>query len=129
MEIREVVPQDFAEASALHKSMGFDYQFDPADQGFAIRNGLFNGTGQLVTAVFGRLTVEAYLLVDRRWRTPSDRWEAMQRLAAVSTASAHLLGAVETHAFVPPELERQFKKRLFQMGWSKALWPAYFKEL
>lgn len=108
--------------------MGIPYDLK-LDRSFVIRNALVNGTGDPIAIVLGRLTAEAYLLIERDWRTPQDRWDAVQRLSSVSVAQAKALGAGEAHCFVPPYLEISFGRRLYRTGWSKALWPCFWKEL
>jgi hypothetical protein len=112
----------------MHQASGLDYELDLGARGFAIRNGLFNGTGEPVAVVLGRVTVEAYLLMDRSWRTPADRWDAIRRMELQGVAQARALGAGEIHCFVPPQLEKTFGRRLYRDGWKKALWPCFWRE-
>src|SRR5580765_6293540 len=125
MEIRKLNAADIPRVLELHKAMHADYALD-LDDSFAIRNGLFNGTGEPAVVVLGRLTAECFLLMDRSWRSPADRWNALQRLSLYSVNQAKALGIGEVHCFVPPEMERSFGRRLYRQGWSKALWPCFW---
>jgi hypothetical protein len=120
MMIAAITEDKYSEAMALHEKMGADYPLDLERSDFIIKNGMFDG-GKLVTVVLGRITTEAYLLLDREWRQPEDRYDALERLIGVSAAEARLYGVVDTHVWVPPT-KRCFTRRLKRMGFIAVPW-------
>ncbi len=120
MMIRPITENDYAAAIVLHKQMGSDYLLQLERPDFVIKNGLFDDD-RLVTAVLGRITTEAYLLLDRQWKRPEDRFEALNRVIAVSAQEAKLYGVQDTHVWVPPT-KRCFTRRLKRMGFVVAPW-------
>jgi hypothetical protein len=120
MEIRCVL--DSKPLQEIHQKMGLGYILDPDSPDFIIRNGMFSN-GVLVAAILGRATTESYLLLDRSWATPSERWDAVQRLATTSAREAkEVYGILDTHIWLPPKAGC-FMRRLRRMGFVQAPWP------
>ena len=86
--------------------------------------------GKIVMAAFAHLTAELYLLADGTHGTPQQRWERFKELHQVGLEMAYYPGGFDDlHAFLPPQLEKSFGRRLKRLGWQKALWPCYAIEL
>ncbi len=120
MVIRHV--QETALIKEIHANMGLGYTLDPDSPDFIIRNGMFSN-GRLIAAILGRATTESYLLLDRSWSTPADRWDVVQRLATASAIEAkEVYGILDTHIWLPPKAGC-FARRLRRMGFVQAPWP------
>ena len=128
MEIRELCAADEKAVVALHAAMGLDYKL-PVVNSLAVKNGIFNGTGKPVAVVLGRATTEAYLLLDKSWGTPAERWDAVLRVIAVSQAQARIMGFEDVHVWLPPSIEKTFSRRLKKIGFMKAPWVCYSAKL
>jgi hypothetical protein len=118
--IRECVENDFPQLVDLHAKMELGYQFNPARKDFLVRSAAFDEK-RLVACVLGRLTTEAYLLLDREWADPKERLETIGRLALVSAETAKLYGVQDTHIWLPPRV-KNFCRRLKRMGFVEAPW-------
>jgi hypothetical protein len=122
IEIRPILESDYEQARALHESMSLGYKLDSSQSDFIVKNGLFED-GKLISVMLGRLTAEAFLLLDRGWRLPQDRWDAVRRLAAVSAAEAKLCGVNDVHIWLPPKAGC-FEGRLRRMGFVDCPWKS-----
>lgn len=120
MTVRELVQGDYVQAMRLHEAMGADYALDLERPDFIVKNGVFDDE-RLVTVVLGRVTTEAYMLLDRTWRTPQDRMNYLLRLVDVSGKEAKLYGIMDCHVWIPPS-KSCFGRRLKRMGFVPANW-------
>ncbi len=127
MEIRPILERDYEAARDLHARMSLGYDLDPSQSDFFVKNGLFDD-GKLVSVVLGRLSSEAYLLLDRSWRLPQDRWDAVKRLSMVSAAEAKLYGVNDVNIWLPPKAGC-FQRRLRRMGFVPAPWECFTAKL
>jgi hypothetical protein len=128
MDLRELLLADVPALERLHASMNLDYKLPDARTAFFVKTGMFDGD-RLVTAVLGRLTSEAYLLIDGKWATPAERWENVQRLIVASAQQAKLMGIDDVHVWIPPTIEKRFAKRLEDFAFVKAPWNCYTAKL
>jgi hypothetical protein len=85
--------------------------------------------GKTALAAFLKLTAEPYLLVDKTVETPEWRWDALRALNETISTAAWLRGLEQLSAWIPPEIEPSFKKRLQQMGYKKSPWSCYTNNL
>lgn len=115
MLIRPYTSADLAEIHVLHEKMGFDYRFPDllgctqvVEDEFAVR-----------MAVGLKMQAEVYMWIDQDWRDPQQRWLALQLLQEAVREEAQKLGIDDVVAYIPPELEKSFAKRLKLLGWSK----------
>lgn len=107
----------------LHEKMNLGYTLDPAQGDFIVKNGLFDD-GKLVSVVLGRLTTEAFLLLDRSWKSPQDRWDAVKNLATVSASEGKLMyGITDANIWLPPKAGC-FVRRLKKMGFVECPWKS-----
>lgn len=117
MNVRQYEASDLSKIQALHRASGFRYDLpDLLGQEFFSRRVLADGD-RLTMAGFLRLTAEAFLVCDPGWRTPAWRMEALRQLHTVCHRDAAEKGIAEVNAFLPPQVERQFGRRLKRMGW------------
>ena len=130
MKIRAYKPEDLEACKELHAKQGFDYKFpDLANPLFFIK-AVGEEDGKVVQAAFAHLTAEIYFLLDPKWKTPQERLLAFLAMQDVGKALAYKPGGLEDlHAFVPPQIEKHFGKRLAAHGWQKVSWPCFVTEV
>jgi hypothetical protein len=130
MLIREYTDADLAALERMHAAQGFGYPFpDVADPIFLSKLVVEDDAGQPVMASLVRMTAEVYLLMDRSAAPPKASWERLLALHAAAERAARARGLADAHAFLPPQIERTFARRLVRLGWVKDPWPAYCKKL
>lgn len=103
-----------------------------AFSGTNFQNGaaLTEGSAKLLGAAFLRLTAEAYLLLDPKAGTPSDRWRTLLTLHAAAERDAWRRGLEDVHAWLPPPIAKKFGKRVAQLGWLRDdTWTPYCRRL
>lgn len=117
--------RELAALRGIYEREGFDYIWPNAnDEIFVRRIVARNGNG-LEAAALLRLTGEMYLLMDRTKGNPEDRWKLFVDGHEALKAEMRKLGLEDVHAFIPPNLERAFSKRLEMLGWIRDPWPCY----
>lgn len=87
--------------------------------------------GVISSAVFLRKTAETYLVLNPaiplRKRDRLGEFLLMHHELVKPAARA---GFTDIHCWLPPELEeKKFGRLLMHMGWTKALWPSYSREV
>ena len=145
MLVREYRESDLAALQAIHAAQGFDYPLPD------LRNPLFvtklvladggsthheenrhreAGATRVVGAALLRLTAEAYLLLDPNVGTPRERWQSLLTLHAAAERDAWRRGLEDVHAWVPPQIGKNFGKRIARLGWIRDdTWTPYCKKL
>lgn len=128
MTIREYTEKDYDNIKRLHALSGLDYKFPASlsSAGFFAARVVEDDKG-IGMACFFRRSAEAYLVVNREWKTPAWRLEAVRKLHYECNAALKEEGIVDVVAFLPPELAGSFGNRLDRLGWSKCReeWKAY----
>jgi hypothetical protein len=127
--VRQYRDEDLESIKALHEKSGLKYSLPPMDTFFSRRVvDSEHGVGMVSLL---KLTAEAYLICDPEWRNPAWRMNALQGLHAVCNEDARQKGVVEAVAFIPPSIEKTFRKRLERFGWNrnKPSWHSYWKEV
>jgi len=81
--------------------------------------------GKTVMAAFLRGASEIYLLVDHRHSTPEARWQLLQELKDHLCREAWSLGLDQMTAWIPPEIDKSFSKRLEELGFQRSTWQSY----
>jgi hypothetical protein len=97
---------------------------NPDDPLVVIRECLIDDEDIVRMAAFGRLQANAYLLVDRTWKTPEERLEAIQVLEYAMVEKAKILGLDQATA----QVDLRFGKRLEAMGWRKGMKTTFSKD-
>jgi hypothetical protein len=119
MLVRQYTEADFAQIKELHSASGFDYKL-PSFSSKEFFSRRVAGDGKTVgVAAFLRLTAEAYLICNPRWRNPAWRFEALRQLSYECNADARSAGVQEVNAFLPPKMVAGFGRRLDKLGWEK----------
>ncbi len=135
VRIREYTAADLDALQRLHARQGLGYAFPELShplfltklvvdhhsttQGDAARS------AGIVMAALLHLTAEAYLLVDPDAGTPLERWQWLLALHEAVRADARRRGLDDVQAFVPPQVERAFGRRLRRLGWRRDPWAPY----
>jgi hypothetical protein len=125
--VREYTDNDLDRVVELHTRSGLKYPL-PNMGDFFSRRVIEDKEGIGMVSLL-KLTAEAYLICDPKWRTPAWRMEALKQIQEIANGDAVRKGVVEAVAFIPPSIEKTFKKRLKQTGWSKnkPSWHSYWK--
>ncbi len=130
MKLRAYQPGDLEACKALHAQQGFAYPFPNLDSPLFMIKLVGEADGRVVQAAFAHLTAEIYFLQDPKWRTPQERLLAFLCMQEVGKSLAYKPGGLEDlHAFVPPQIEKPFGKRLSAHGWQKVSWPCFVTEV
>jgi len=132
MRIREYQESDLDALRSIHAVQHFDYDLpDLGNPLFVTKLVLEDATSNKVrAAALLRLTAEAYLLLDPRYGTPRDRWQALLTLHAATERDAWQRGLEDVHAWLPPPIAHKFGRRLQRLGWIRDdAWTPYCKRL
>jgi hypothetical protein len=146
MHMREYQESDLAALRAIHAAQGFDYALpdlsnplfvtkliltEPRNEREAAESDSPQEQNEkIIGAALLRLTAEAYLLLDSKAGTPSDRWNWLLGLHAATERDAWQRGLEDVHAWLPPPIARRFGKRIEQLGWRRDdAWTPYCKRL
>lgn len=127
MIVRDYQDTDWPEVLAIYQQSGLPVGClaDATDPLFLIRRVLVNGDNKISMAAFVRLTSEPFLIVDHQSGNPAQRWEMLQELTRDICRIAREKGLQQLTAFIPPEIEESFAKRLERLGFQKSPWSSY----
>lgn len=81
--------------------------------------------GKITMMSFLKVTSEVFVLVDHKQGTPEERWEWMKELKLYMQQQAWKHGLDQMTAFIPPEVEESFGKRLLELGFLKSAYVPY----
>lgn len=130
MIIRAYETKDGPAVREMHRAQGLGYEFPKLDDPTFFIRLVGEHEEKIVQAAFAHLTAEIYFMLRRDVGTPLERHLWFLEMQEVGRELARKPGGLDDlHAFLPPQLERAFAKRLMAHGWKKALWPAYFVEV
>jgi hypothetical protein len=126
MIIRQFRDGDLEVIKRIHANSGLPVNClpDVFDSRFVVKRIAENGTGPMMGG-FLKLVGEIFLLVDHQHGTPEQRWEALQCLTAEGLFQASHMGLDCVTAWIPPEIEDSFAKRLGSLGFEKSKWNSY----
>lgn len=119
MNIREYTDADFARIKELHQQSGFDYKLPTLSSKEFFSRRVIGHDGEIGMATFLKLTAEAYLICDPKWRNPAWRFEALRQLSIQCNDDSRAAGVTEVVAFLPPDMATRFGRRLGKLGWDK----------
>jgi hypothetical protein len=86
---------------------------------------VFENDGKPVMMAFLKVTAEVFVFVDHTVGTPEERWAWMLEFNEHIKQQAWKHGLEQITAFVPPEIEQSFAKRLEDMGYIRSPWQSY----
>lgn len=125
--IRNFHPDDLPAIKAIHKSMGFEYSLPDFSSPLILVNKVRVENGQVVAALFLRLTAETFLLAEG---SPVVRGRAIEELQPAVLKAAWKKGLDDLVCVIPPEISSDFAPALERMGWSRDRdWPMWSRQL
>ena len=125
VKIRSYVDDDEGELRRIHLAQQMPYEFPELSNPLFLTKVVAERGGKIAAASFLRLTAEAYLLIDREYGTPIDRWRTITLLHEVMRGQAASRGLDDVHCWVPPQVASAFGRRLGFLGWKKEPWECY----
>lgn len=130
MIIRPYEAEDLAAVEEIHKAQRLGYDFPELEHPSYFIRLVGEKDGQIVEAAFAHLTAEIHFMVRTDVATAQERhfW-FLEVQEVVCQLSWNPGGLIDLHAFLPPQLERAFAKRLMAHGWKRPLWPCYVLNL
>ena len=124
MKIRHALPEDDVRLKAIHEHMGIHYELPDLSK-MAIKLVFEDDEGCVLMGILLRPTVEAYMLLDTQEKTSArERWSRFLCLHRAALREAAARGFDDGYAFLPPDLDRSFGRKLERLGWFRP-WPAW----
>jgi len=126
MRIREFTLKDIPDMRRIHAESGLPQNCLPDFESplFVVKKVAENGSGPAIGG-FLKLNGEIFLLLDHSKGTPESRWEALEELTGEGLHEAYKVGLDHVTAWLPPEVEKQFGKRLESLGFQRSPWNSY----
>jgi hypothetical protein len=122
MILRDLQETDLEEIKKIYTDMNFDYEFPDLNSPlFVVKKVLTNDDGKIIGASVAKLQAELYLFLDQ----DSDvrvKVSAMNELNEEMAKESWKLGLDQLLAWIPPEIEKKFSKRLKAMKWIRSPW-------
>ncbi len=130
MIVREMRPDDVGTLRDLHREMGSEYPLPDLESPTFYVEVLADDNDIPVMAICCRRTVETYLLMDQKWRTPKWRFSGFAMLHDRVIARLKRFGYTDAHCWITPELVERFgmKRLVKQFGWMRSAWTSFLKE-
>lgn len=130
MRIRDFRNEDLEVLRSIYEKQGFSYDFPTDLSAFTVIRVLVDENDQPVMALASRRTEEMYMFMDGGWRTPKWREQAFLFLHEHMRQTLVALGIHDVHAWLPPEVEKSFGRRLMRkLNWRKAEWSCFWRWL
>lgn len=95
---------------------------------FALRR-VYEVNGKTAMICFLKLRSELYFFIDHTVGTPQERWEWLKDFTEDMRQQAWKLGLDQMTAFVPPDVDESFSKRLVELGFHRSRWVPYTMNL
>lgn len=114
--IRDFEDADLPALSRIHQEMNLGVKFPDLSSPLFLVKKVSEVDGQVTGALFLRISCETILLCSG---TPQDKMAAIEGLQPPALADAYAKGIDDVHAVVFPDIAKQFRKRLKQMGWTQ----------
>lgn len=138
--IRDFEPWDLKKVKELLKANGLPEECMPdlivVDKaGKKSKNPLFvvkrvyEVDGKTAMICFLKLRSELYFFIDHTVGTPQERWEWLKDFTEDMRQQAWKFGLDQMTAFVPPDVDESFKKRLVELGFQRSPWVPYTMNL
>ena len=131
MQTRFYRPDDLSQIERLYQAQGFAFEM-PDFSGDPLWHIKLVGEqdGKIVNAAFAHLTAEVYGFFDQKAGTPRERYRNFLALHEAGCEIAYRTGGLsDLHAWLPPQIEKSFGRRLMKLGWKRPLWTCYAKDL
>ena len=123
--VRPFEEKDLPAIQAMHKSM--DLGYEPPDWGNMVVSCVIERDEEITMATFLRPTAETFLLMNegRKRDQLADLLITHREMVAPMKRN----GLTDTHAWLPPVVDRDFGKLLKNIGWKQQLWNSYCFEV
>lgn len=129
MNIRQAGPDDYESIKELYQKMAFDYTLPTMDE-FVDIQVVVNENDKIIMCLAARKEVNYYLLMDPECElNPFMKWEYFKKILSLSFDAIRKLGFHMCNAWLPPEIEKSFGRRLQKVGAKKAAWPCYSRDI
>ncbi len=126
MRIRHATPEDAEDLKTMHAQMGLEYELPDLTQ-MTSRLVFEDDEGVIRMAILLRPTVEAYMLMDRTDKVSArERWARFLCMHKATLQDAAAKGIKDAYAFLPPQLDKSFGRKLKRLGWFRP-WQAWNK--
>ena len=124
--IRDWEPKDSEAIERIHDASQFDYRFpDLSDPLFIVKK-VVEENGQVVQSFSCKLVLCIYLIADREFGTPIERWNRLKELVEAAKHEAWKKGLDEAYCVVPPEIDSEFAPWLEKLGMTRDRnWPKW----
>ena len=131
MQVRAYTESDFDQIKELHAQSGLDYVLPSLSSEEFFSRRVIRDDAAVGMAAFLKLTAEAYLICNPKWRNPAWRFEALRQLSRQCNDDARGEGVTEVCAFLPPKMVQTFGRRLGKLGWNKIRndWQCVYHEV
>ena len=90
---------------------------------------VYEADGKTAMICFLKARSELYFFIDHTVGTPEERWKWLQEFTEDMKQRAREAGLDQFTAFVPPEIEESFGKRLIDLGFARSRWVPYSMNL
>ena len=112
--VRRYEPADRPALDALHERHGTDYWYADPDDSINFETWVIEADGKIVCSATARATAEAFLMLDKGYGTPAERWAVTKTMLEFSAHRANELGFREVHIGVALK-ERGWLRRLLSL--------------
>ena len=131
MKIRWAHCGDQEALREIHEKQGFEYRMpDVRSKNMVVRLVAVDENDRPRMGAFGRRTIEAFVLVDKTFSSPQERYSTLLALQNQAFEIGARLGYEDVQALVASPIEARFGRRMRnEFGWSKNLWTCYSREL
>lgn len=127
LRVRELEPRDIPRIKELHALSGFDYELpDLLSNEFERVTVVVDENDVPQMWIAARRSIELFLGLDPQWRNPRWRLDALMLGHEDMRAELEWRGWKDVVAFLPPEVEKSFGRRLERLFyWAKGRWQHY----
>lgn len=130
MKIRAFEPNDKEAVDRIHEANNLPEVCCPdTDNPLFVLGQVVELKGKVAMVVNVKLQGELFLTLDHTAGTPEELWAALQALNHSLCSAAWERGLDQITAWLPPELEDSFGKRMLEMGYVKSPWTCWTRNL
>jgi hypothetical protein len=122
--IRNFQETDLEVLRKLHSASGASWAIPDLDSPLVLVRKVVDENGAKMIGI-GELHISALLWVDKQWRTPQERLNAMQELQHEMMLEAAKFG-LDTATL---QADGRFAERMSEMGWTEATGKMFYRRL
>lgn len=124
MRIRDFALEDIDQIKEMHRKSGFSFELPDLSHPLMLIRKVMDDDG-IRMAAFGRLHINALLFVDKTWRTPPERLDAVAELQREMMSAAATCGL----DIATTQAEGRFSERLSEMGWVRGWGEMFYRQI